>query len=161
MYQPYPSGGKLPKLQRPAAPASVVNAVKLMYAGAAVVVVYAIVSLATLGSMKAAVHRADTKLTPQQLNGAEGILVGSTIIYAVVVGGLWLLMAWANSGPRSWARIVASVLFGLNTLYMIVIVAAAHSIGSIFPVANWLIGAAALYLLWRPDSTAFYNAPSA
>ncbi len=34
MYQPYPGGAQMPEVQRPPAPGSVRNAVKLMYAGA-------------------------------------------------------------------------------------------------------------------------------
>ncbi len=36
MYQPYPSSGKPVEPERPAAPPAVLNAVKLMYTGAAV-----------------------------------------------------------------------------------------------------------------------------
>ena len=45
MYQPYPSSGKTVEPERPAAPPTVQNAVKLMYAGAAVSTVSLIVSL--------------------------------------------------------------------------------------------------------------------
>jgi phosphate/sulfate permease len=159
MYQRYPSGRNQLAPLRPAPPASVVNAVRLMYAGAAVIIVDAIVSFASVSTFETDVHKIDSKLTPQQVNQGADALVIYSVIFAVVVAGLWLWMAWANKGPRSWARIVSSVLFGLGTLYMLLTVAESGSIGSIFPVVEWLIGAAALYLLWRPDSTAFFKPP--
>jgi hypothetical protein len=51
-YQPYPSSGKPVEPERPPAPPSVVNAVKLMYAGAAISVVSLVISLASIGGTK-------------------------------------------------------------------------------------------------------------
>ena len=44
-YQPYPSSGKPVEPERPPAPPSVLNAVKLMYVGAAISVVSLVISL--------------------------------------------------------------------------------------------------------------------
>jgi hypothetical protein len=157
MRQPYPSGGQSLEPLQPAAPPSVVKAVKLMYAGAAVVVVYAVASLLTVGSIKTALHNADKKLTQHQLNAAAGGLVVGTIIFAAILIGLWLWMAWASKGGKNWGRIVSSVLFGLNTLYILFVVIQTRSIAAIFPAVDWFIGGAAVYLLWRPDATAFFQ----
>ena len=50
--------------------------------------------------------------------------------FAVVIGilavGLWIWMARANAKGRTWARVVASVLFGLNTLSVLLAVARPH-----------------------------------
>ena len=52
-YQPYPSGGGQPvEPIRPPAPAPVLTAVKLMYAGAAVSTVSLIISLADIGGSR-------------------------------------------------------------------------------------------------------------
>jgi len=48
MYQPYPGGAQMPETWRPHAPASVLNAVKVMYAGAVASLVYAIVFVTTI-----------------------------------------------------------------------------------------------------------------
>jgi UDP-N-acetylmuramyl pentapeptide phosphotransferase/UDP-N-acetylglucosamine-1-phosphate transferase len=158
MVKPYPASGKrVEPPPRPEAPSSVLNAVKLMYAGAAVATVYAIVSVVTIGAIKTALHKTDTKLTPKQLDNAATVLVAGTIIFSVIVIALWLWMAWASKEGKGWARPVATVLFGLNTLYMLGFVIQTRSIAVIFPAIDWLIGAVAAYLLWRPDSRAFFN----
>ncbi len=67
---------------------------------------------------------------------------------------LWLWMAWANNKGSNWARIVATVLFGLNTISVILDVGRASV--AIIPVAvGWLIGLAAIVLLWRKETTAY------
>src|SRR5580693_4679318 len=57
MYQPYPStpGGSLPEPSRAEQPPSVRNAVRLMYAGAALSAVVVIVTLLSIASLKGAI----------------------------------------------------------------------------------------------------------
>jgi len=52
MYQPYPSPGQPASPERPAAPAPVRTAVRLMYAGAAVSAVPLIILLPSIGDIK-------------------------------------------------------------------------------------------------------------
>jgi len=157
MVKPYPASGKRVEPAQPQAPSPVLNAVKLMYAGAAVTTVYAIVSLATIGSIKTALHKADTTLKPKQLDSAATFLVVGTIIFSVIVIALWLWMAWANKEGKTWARILATILACLNTLYMLGFVLQTRSIAVVFPALAWVIGGVAVYLLWRPDSSAFFS----
>ena len=63
MVQPYPSTGKPVEPERPAAPPSVLNAVKLMYAGAAVSTVSLVISLVDISGTKAAIRKARPSLT--------------------------------------------------------------------------------------------------
>jgi hypothetical protein len=57
MYQPHPGTAQLPEPQRPPAPAPVRTAVKVMYAGAAANLIYALVFIATLDSTEFALGR--------------------------------------------------------------------------------------------------------
>jgi hypothetical protein len=74
-------------------------------------------------------------------------------------------MARANGQGRNWARIVSTVLFGLATLQLtgIVNTPVGHVgfgmevLGLITPVLTWLAGLAAVWLLWRPASGAFFK----
>jgi hypothetical protein len=157
MVQPYPSSGKPIEAVRPPAPAPVQNAVKLMYAGAAITTVYTIVSILAIGTLKNELKRADHHLTASQLNTDARFYVTSSVVFGVITIGLWLWMAWANKEPRNWARIVATILFGLNTLYMLAIVAQTRSVVLILPVLIWLAGAGAVFLLWRAESSAFFK----
>ena len=118
MYQPYPSSGQPVEPLRPPAPAPVLTAVKLMYAGAAVSAVNLIIGLAfiivdnTAGTQVITGHSltAPARLRP--------LIITVGIVFGLVVIALWLWMARANGQGRNWARIVSTVLFGLATLQL-------------------------------------------
>jgi hypothetical protein len=157
-YQPYPTSGPDQLGQRPPAPPSIKTAMKLMYAGAALSAISFIVGLATIGSLRQAIIDASTKkLTASQIHTAEVAGVATVIVVGLIGVGLWLWMAYANGRGKNWARIVASVLFGLNTLGLVTAVSRPSAVGTkIFDVILWLIGVGAIYYLWRPDSSAYY-----
>jgi hypothetical protein len=159
MVQPYPSSGKpLTEKPRPPAPASVVNAVRLMYTGAAVSTVSLIISLLDIGGTKAAIRRARPNLTATQVNHLNTFIITAAIVSGLIGIALWLWMAWANGQGKNWARIVSTVLFGLATLDLVGVFSEPKTaIGLVFPVLTWLVGAATIWLLWRPDSTAFFK----
>jgi hypothetical protein len=159
MVQPYPSRGKpLAEAPRPPAPPSVVNAVKLMYIGAAVSTVSLIVSFVDISGTKAAIRRAHPDLTATQVNQLNTFIIALAVVSGLIGIALWLWMAWANGQGKNWARIVSTVLFGLATLDLVGVVSEPKTaIGLVFPVLTWLVGAATIWLLWRPDSTAFFK----
>jgi hypothetical protein len=158
MYQPYPSGGKPVEPERPPAPTPVQNAVKLMYAGAAVSTVSLIISLANFGGTKEAIKKARPSLTAAQVNQLNTFIITLAIVSGVIGIALWLWMARANSQGKNWARVVSTVLFGLATLDLFGVVSQpATLIGLVFPVLTWLIGLGAVILLWRKESTAFFK----
>ena len=160
MYQPYPSGGNKLEPLRPPAPASVLNAVKLMYAGAAISTVSLIISLVDIGGTKAAIRKARPNLTATQVSQLNTFIIGLAIVSGVVGIALWLWMARANSRGKNWARIVSTVLFGLATLDLIGVFSQPKTVlGLVFPLLTWLVGAGAIWLLWRPESTAFFKRP--
>jgi hypothetical protein len=159
MVQPYPSRGKpLVEAPRPPAPPSVVNAVKLMYTGAAISTVSLIISFIDIGGTKAAIRRARPSLTATQVNQLNTFIISLAIVSGLLGIALWLWMARANGQGKNWARIVSTVLFGLATLDLIGVFSEPKTVvGLVFPVLTWLVGAAAVWLLWRPDSTAFFK----
>ncbi|MBV9094784.1 MAG: hypothetical protein JO132_13065 [Streptosporangiaceae bacterium] len=158
MYQPYPSSGQPVQPQRPEPPASVLNAVKLMYAGAAVSTVSLIISLTQISGTKAAIRKARPNLTLTQVNQLNTFIVALAVVSGVIGIGLWLWMAWANNQGKNWARILSTVLFGLATLDLFGVASQPKTaITLIFPVLIWLVGLGAVVLLWRPDSRAFFK----
>jgi hypothetical protein len=160
MYQPYPSGGKPVESLRPAPPAPVLNAVKLMYAGAAVSLVSLVISLTDVSGTKAAIKKARPDLTATQISQLNGFIIGLAIVSGLVGVGLWLWMSWANKGGKNWARIFSSVLFGLATLDLFGVFSQPKTaLGLIFPLLTWVIGLGAIVLLWRPDSSRFFKPP--
>jgi hypothetical protein len=161
MYQPYPAGGGADQLQgRPPVPQSVANAVKLMYAGAVISAIEVIISLTTIGSVKSAIiktypHYSAAKVHDLEVAGIAGVVVSGLIGIA-----LWLVVARLNAAGRNWARIVASVLFGINTIELVSLFVQPHAlIGILFAVLLWLVGLGAIVMLWHRDSSAYFRAP--
>jgi hypothetical protein len=162
---------------RPAAPAPVLNAVKFMYGAAAVSTVALIISVTLIGGTKAAVRKANPGLTAAQARDLNA-LIALAIVSSLVVIALWLWMAWENGQGRNWARILASVLFGLATLELIrqypssqlghlvlggQVQPVIHygfgvtALALIVPALTWLAALAAVWLLWRPAASAYFK----
>ncbi len=168
MHQPYPSSGQPAEPLRPPVPAPVLTAVKLMYAGAAASAVALIIGLALIiVDIKAAAggRFLGHSLTAPQM---RPLIITAWIVFGLVVMALWLWMARANGQGRNWARILSTVLFGLATLQLRgdftqpvshagFGAAVLHDGGAALFVAAWLVGAAAVWLLWRPASSAFFK----
>ena len=158
MYQPYPSSGKTVEPERPAAPPSVLRAVKLMYIGAAVSTVSLVISLVSISGTKEAIRKARPSLSAAQVNQLNTFIIALAVVSGVIGVALWLWMARANSQGRNWARIVSTVLFGLATLDMFGVLSQPKTVlGLVFPVLTWLVGLGAVILLWRRDSTEFFK----
>lgn len=140
-------------------PQQVQHAVWLMYGGAALTAVTVLISLLTTHGLRAAIVASTKKhLTPAQISGTEHLIVGQAIFGGLVGVALWLLMAQANRNGHRWARIAASVLFGLNTVSLLESVTHAHTlIGLAFTTAIWLVGLAAIVLLWRPEASDYFG----
>ena len=162
MYQPYPSAGQAPEPARPEPPPSVVMAVRLMYAGAVVSAVSLVVGLTTVSSLRTALHKSRPSLTPSQLHDLQNIVVVGSVVIGLISIGLWVWMALMNKAGKSWARIVATVLFGLDTLFLLLGVArAGAAASSVVSILIWLIGLGTVILLWRKDSSEYFTAQSA
>lgn len=159
-YQPYPTGGAAePEPQRPAPPTPVLQAVKLMYAGAIVSAISLIITLVTVGSLKTAIHNADPSLSASKLHSAEVAAVAVAIIFGLIGIGLWLWMAYANKAGKNWARITATVFFGLDTLSVLTSFRQAEPVLSrLISILIWLIGLGAIVLLYQRESSAYFSA---
>jgi hypothetical protein len=158
--QPGSSGGHpaeplrppAPEPLRPPAPAPVLTAARFMYGGAITSAALLIVALPFAGDVKGNVlgHR----LTPTPLTITLVILAGLAVI------GLWLWLARAATQGRNWARILSTVLFGLATLELLSALEAIGKNGvaqAFFAGLTWLSGLGAVWMLWRPASSAFFE----
>ncbi len=161
MHQPYPDAqaqeaGLAPGVQRQAAPASVLNAARLMYAGMILTLAEVIIGIAI---SKSALRQSQPNLTPSQASSVEAVVV----VFAIVLGSasiaLWFFMAWASKNGKSWTRITAAVLFCVYTLGLLANMAkAGPGVIKVLELIIWLVGLAALVLLWRSSSAAFLQA---
>ncbi len=163
---------------RPSVPRSartVRAAVRLMYAGAAVSTVNLIIILASIVDITAYHALLGHRLTAAQVSQLLSTSnVTLTVVTSLIPIALWLWMARGTARGQAWACFLSTVLFGLATL----------SLSSVFPqgvfnisfipavrisffpllgptilVLTWLAGAAAVWLLWCPASTAFFRSP--
>jgi len=168
MYQPSPPGGQAAGPPPPPVPAPVWTAVKLMYAGAAVTaaeLVFGLVLIIVDINAAARGQFLGYSLTSPQ---AGPFVITAWVLGGLVTMALWLWMARANGQGRNWARILSTVLFGLETLQLpgAFTQPVSHA-GSgatvlyygatVLFAAAWLVGAAAVWLLWRPASSAFFT----
>jgi hypothetical protein len=175
-YQPYPSGGSYQGYpaggnqlaERPPQPTTVRNAVWLMYGGAAISVISIILVLAFTSKFRRAVLKAlakantklsnegKTQLTAAQMHSAASLYLAVVIIVLVIATLLWIWMSWANGKGRGWARIVATVLFVLNTLILLT-AGRRGGLAAILVGLGWLVGLAAIILIWQRKSSAYYK----
>ncbi|MBO0814661.1 MAG: hypothetical protein J2P30_05855 [Actinobacteria bacterium] len=132
-------------------------AVRLMYAGAVVSAVSLIVGLATVGSLRDALHKSDPSLTPTQLHNLQTVVVAGSVAIGLISIGLWVWMALTCKAGKNWARIVSTVLFVLDTLFLLLGLArAGAAASSLVSILTWLIGLGAVIFLWRKDSSEYF-----
>lgn len=123
-------------------PPSVVNASKLMYAGAAAFPIIAFINVLT------------------------GLAVIRAVFDALPVAAIWLWMARKTQRGRSWTRGLSTVFFCIQTIaFAFLAVRLAPSIanltnaGLIWVIGltiYWIIGLSTVALLWRRQSSDFY-----
>jgi hypothetical protein len=159
MYQPYPtSGGQPPEPQRPPMPNSVQNAVKLMYAGAGLTAIELIVYLATIGSLRNAIHKAFPTYSSARVHQVEVSSIVFTLVILLIAIGLWIWTARASAAGRNYARITGTVFFGLNTLNVLLQLARPHaSVALVVILLVWLAGLGAVIMLWRRESGEYFS----
>jgi hypothetical protein len=158
MYQPYPVSDAPQEPQRAEQPPSVRNAVRLMYTGAALEVVAVIAAVLTRGSLRSTILKRHPFYTLAQVHTAEAARIAPLVVGALIAIGLWIWMAQANGRGFSWARTLSAVLFGIGTLSLILSTLIAHAVATlIIGVIIWLVGLAAIVLLYSKESAPFFS----
>jgi len=120
-------------------PPSIQNAVRFVYAGAAI---QALSVIFEIGAVRARIQSVLTTasappVTASQLNTYQGAGVGFLIIGGVVGASLWLWMARKNRAGRRWARTLSTVGFAIYTLGLVAVIAEPVAIeDKIIPVAG-------------------------
>ncbi len=162
----------MPGYEAPAAggpvaqPASIAMAVKLMYAGAALSVLGLLSTFLMRDTIREAVQKASddagTSMTSSEVDAAVGLAVGFGAVAGLIGVALWLWMASANGKGRKWARILATVFFGLSVLSTLgSLVQHPPVLTLVISIVSLALGAYVIFLLYRPESTQYYNAQSA
>jgi serine/threonine kinase PknH len=152
---PQPNGTRSRAAAAPL-PASMVTAVRLMYAGAAYALVWAIGTIAVAAS----IVRHHPVVNDHRLAGAVtvAVLLGAAEI------ALWLGVARACRRGSSGARVAGTVLFALHTVGVLGVLASSQEgLGpaKALTLIGWLIGLGAVVALWQRPSSTFFSAPAA
>jgi hypothetical protein len=144
-------------------PASMRNAIGLMYAGAAYTLVYAI-GVVAVASAIIAKHPAETAARASSGHTTLGGVVALTVFLSVIEIALWLGLARACRRGKSWARVTGTVLFGLHTLGFLGVLVNSHpGIGpaKLLTTLSWLIACGAVVFLWQHPSSLFFRTAAA
>jgi hypothetical protein len=158
MIQPYTDAVQVPETQPPALPASLRNAVRVMYTGAVVCAIHAIVYLVTAGAEKAAVATKYPHLSAGGVDTVTHIIVIAQFAVAVIGAVLFAWIARSCRSGKNWARVTGTVLFAITVL------GALHDLSEpettvnlAFIFAECLIGLVAVVLLWQRSSSAYFS----
>ena len=138
-----------------ALPSSMVNAVRLMYAGAAYTLIYAIGVVVAAGSI--------IKNHPNDTVARTGLgtVVVATVFLSLIEIALWLGIARACKNRRNGARVTGTVLFGIHTLGLLAVLGHSYSgigVTKVLTSISWLIACGVVVFLWRHQSSAFFRA---
>jgi hypothetical protein len=147
------------------APPSINRAVRLMWVGAGLSALGIVVSLLTRDDLRDNVRKAlveNGDFTQSKLDTTYNSLLAAGIITGIIAIALWLWMAYANGKGRTWARIVATVLGGLDILLVLGALAQGEesALSVVFSAINAVLAIAIIVLLWSKQSSAYYRARS-
>lgn len=159
---PWASDYRSPAAGPMAKPQTILQAVKLMYVGAGLTVLGVLASLLQVDTIRDSIEDSDSSLTSSEVDSAVAFTMAFIVVTALIGVGLWLWMASANGNGKSWARVVATVLGGLNILFTLLGVVSGGStpLSLLISVVNLVLAGYILWLLWRPESTQYYEAMS-
>jgi hypothetical protein len=156
-YEQYPTDIQVPSWQPP--PPSVINAVRVMYVGAAVSVISVITGLLAYGSVKSGIRAAHPDLTAGQVSASAEFNLVAVLIAGLIGVGLWIWLARMCRDGRRVVRVVGSVLFGVDTLLQVLGFTQPITVAARIPgLLVWLVGLVAVVLLWRRDAADYFNA---
>jgi hypothetical protein len=161
MYQRYPGDAGQTREPPPgnSAPQSVLRAVRVMYVGLAASLVGIVLDLTTLSATRSEILRRNPGYTAAQLNNAEHLQIGVFIAGGFIGAALWLWMAQSCRAGKSWARLVSTVFFGIDTLSVLVGTTAVQGGGlsRVYGIVVWAIGLIAIIFLWQRASSDYFR----
>lgn len=153
-----------------ARPPAMDTAVKLMRVGGVLSVVSLLSAFFVKGQIRDAVQKAaedaaktsGKPLDPATVDTLVNIGVGFAVFFGLIGALLWFWMASANGKGKPWARIVATIFFAISLVsFLLSFIQATATVSTVLSVVSVAIGAAAIFLMYKKESTAFYQASSA
>jgi hypothetical protein len=140
-------------------PQSILNAVRLMWAGAAISAIGILVAFTQTSELRDQLRDADETLTADELDTAVAVGLTFVGIIGVISVALWLWMAATNGQGKAWARTVATVLGGLNVVFTALGFFGDQltPLNVVFSIISIVLAVSILWLLYRPESNAYFD----
>jgi hypothetical protein len=159
MIQQYPSAAQNSEVQRPEPPASLRRAVAVMYAGAILGPIHAVIYVITAHATKRAIEVKHPYWSASLVSTTTGIAVIGGAVIALMAALLYVWIARSCRSGKNWARVTGTVLFAVAVLLMAYNlgpgVETAVNLG--FNFAGVLIGLVAVVLLWQRSSSTYFS----
>jgi hypothetical protein len=159
-YQAAPQYAEQPRAAVPAdPPPPLALAVRLMYLGAVLSVVSSLLTLVQRDALRTQLAKGG--LAASQLDTALNVAVVTAVIVGLIGAALWVLNAVFNARGAKWARILSTVLGGLAILSTLAsLTQPASGLNRLLSIVELLIAVAVVVLIWRPESSRYYEARS-
>lgn len=158
----YQGGGPAPVVAKPK---SIDLAQKLMYVGALISLLSGLSAIFQKDSIKDQVRDAlkENGGDMSTLDSVVNVGIVTSIIIGIIGALLWIFMAVMNGKGKSWARIVATVLGVLGVLFTLLGLTQNTStpVSMVLGILTALVAIAVLVLLWKRESSEYYQAQSA
>ena len=136
------------------APASVQNAVRLIWASVALSVLGAVLSFVMLDDLIDTVLEGTNELTRDQ---ARVGIIGSVVVGVVIGVALAALLAVFIGRGANWARIVWTVLAVLGLVFSLPAIGNQPPIALVQQLVGLALTVAILVLLYRPESNRYFT----
>lgn len=148
------------------APKSIVYAKYAMWAGAVMQLLAIPSTLLMRDEMRElaeeSLRESGASYDESMLDATVMFALGFGLLMSVLGAALWFLMAYLNGKGKGWARIVATVLYGIFVVSFLCGFAQPNPMLTIIMnVIVLIIGGLATFFLWRKDSTAWFKAHEA
>ena len=146
-----------PTVQGPA-PASVVNAARLIIARIVLALLGVIVTLTTQDSLRSAMAKASPTMDQHSLDVAMGVAIAVSVAFAVAFAILWGVLAWLIVKGKNWARIVIWVFAGLALFFgLLALVRPSGVLSVVMNVIDVGLDVAIIVLLAQRPSAEFFR----
>jgi hypothetical protein len=138
-------------------PASVANAVKLIWANVALSLVSALLTFTMIDDLiDRALENAGAGATIDRDAARIGVIGG--IVFGLVIGvGLAALFAYFIGKGANWARIVYTVLIVIGLIGSLIGLAGQPALLLVLSLVSMAISIAIVVLLYRPDANAYFK----
>jgi hypothetical protein len=154
---PPPAYGQPPVPFGPA-PASVVNAVRLMFVAAALGLVSLVVALSTKSTLRADIANKNPGFDSQKLNTAVNVAIGAGVVFGIVFVLLFVLLALQVRKGKNWARVVTWVITGLGVVSALLSIGqTVASASRVVSLVSGVLDLAIVVLLLQQPSNDFFK----